>query len=281
MSFPPPDGELDEQDKSSSALVGEIVAGFFERGKALTNVFVPSSDEPVPPPPECREMLGEQLQSQQHAVSSIGDVRRLRRGANLNKADRLKMEAALMASTPEATDPEESSADQEKSSADLMGEIVAGFFGRLQHGKPEANVTTTAPVEIPRRNNYDGCPSLSPPDMPADERLQPIPTHSDCSLSPDDEINPSPRERSQSSDSKPAVIRRRAASKEERKAEEKELAQEFRRQELSTWLDSSTLDHDTFATETSFVPYRPYVKSHHEVVVSQVKTSGSFNRNVS
>ena len=49
-----------------------------------------------------------------------------------------------------------------------------------------------------------------------------------------------------------------------RKAEEKELMAEFRRQELSTWMDSdSGVDAEavTFDPDVRFVPYRPYVKS--------------------
>ena len=178
----------------------------------------------IPPPPQLRDNLAQKLRA---GAAPKPAVRQPRRGS-LSKAARLRMEAELMAAGPSTA--------------------------------PRA---VPQPTRSPPANNS----SMSPPDTPGDEQLRPIQTHSQKTPSPDNEIKGTDarnfvRPRTNSNETR--VVRCRATSKEERKAEEKELMAEFRRQELSTWMDSdSGVDAEavTFDPDVRFVPYRPYVKS--------------------
>jgi len=215
-----------DDEKGSAEMLGDLMSGFFEQSRAMLD---PTSKNI--PPPQLRENLAQKLRAGAASQSKPATVRQPRRGS-LSKAARLRMEAELMAAGPSA-----------------------------------APQVVPQPTRSPPANNS----SMSPPDTPGDEQLRPIQTHSQKIPSPsgtlDNEIKGTDarnfvRPRTNSNDTR--VVRCRATSKEERKAEEKELMEEFRRQELSTWMDSDSgadAEAVTFDPDVRFVPYRPYVKS--------------------
>jgi len=258
-------------EKGSSEILGDIVSGFFERSKAITEdvkcrkplepnekgssellndimagIFDAPATKSIATPPQHRESVRHRLRSD-HTINSATTRSR---GASITKADRIRMEAELMGVGPPAETI--TKADRLRMEAELMG------MG--SRAVPQQQSISPSSDSLQR--------SLSPPDTPGDEQLKPIQMFSQKTPSPDHEMKPPPAATAHTAQpvktTEPTVVRRRARSKEARQAEEKELMREFRRQELSTWLDADAVlkaDEVTFDPDVRFVPYKAYVKS--------------------
>jgi len=266
-----PQASNSTNEKGSSEILGDIVSGFFERSKAIaedvkgrkplepnekgssellneimSGIFDAPASKSIATPPQLRENVRHRLRSD-HTIKSATTRSR---GASITKADRIRMEAELMGMGP----PAESitKADRLRMEAELMG-MGSPAVPQQQSISPSSHLNASL--------------SLSPPDTPGDEQLKPIQMFSQKTPSPDHEIKPPPAATAHTAQpvkaTEPTIVRRRARSKEARQAEEKELMREFRRQELSTWLDSAVLEADevTFDPDVRFVPYKAYVKS--------------------